>query len=50
MSIRPRFRPRSCLVCTQPTLNEGQLCTECANAGHRVDDDTVYVYLSFEMP
>lgn len=44
------IKPRACLVCTEPCLTEGQLCRDCVAAGHRVDDDAVYVSLTFTNP
>lgn len=40
------IRPRPCLVCEKPCKTEGQLCPDCASAGHYVTDDTVVVRLS----
>lgn len=45
--VRAEWRPgpRSCLVCTEPTTSEGQLCPECVAKGCWVDDDSVHVVL-----
>jgi hypothetical protein len=41
---------RSCLVCQQPCRTEGQLCPDCAAAGHRVTDTEVIVNIEIEWP
>lgn len=41
---------RSCLVCQQPCRTEGQLCPDCAAAGHRVTDTEVIVQIGIEWP
>lgn len=39
-----------CLVCQTRTKSEGQLCPDCVEAGHRVENDTLFVNLSFDYP
>lgn len=39
--------PRSCLVCHTKTTSEGQLCRECVERGHRVENDVLYVSIEF---
>lgn len=45
-----QIKPRPCLVCEQPCLTEGQLCRDCAAAGHRVTDDEVIFNLTIDLP
>lgn len=44
------IKPRPCLVCERPCLTEGQLCVECAAAGHRVTDTEVIVQIGVDWP
>lgn len=34
-----------CLVCQVRTKSEGQLCPECVEKGHRVENDTLLLNL-----
>lgn len=36
-----------CLVCQTRTKNEGQVCDECVEKGHRRENDTVLMNLSY---
>lgn len=44
------LRARPCLVCEQPCSTEGQLCPDCAEAGHRVTDNEVLVAIDVRLP
>lgn len=46
--VYPSSRP--CLVCEKPCATEGQLCPDCAAAGHRVTDDEVLVNITIDLP
>lgn len=48
MSTTQTPRPRACLVCHQPCTSEGQLCPTCVEAGARVADTEVIIYLTAE--
>ena len=42
--------PRPCVACEKPCTTEGQLCPDCAVAGHRVTDDAVMVQIDVAVP
>lgn len=44
------IHPRACIVCETPCTSEGQLCPDCVERGHRVDNDTVIVNLEIRLP
>lgn len=44
------LKPRPCLVCQEPSFNEGQLCVACCDKGHRVTDDEVIVNFEVRLP
>ena len=50
MSEEGAPRPRSCLVCHEPTTSEGQLCPECVAEGHRIENDTLIFNFEVELP